>query len=79
MNFLKGARKAVTNAASNVVGTVTGTVTGNDTTSRLYGDESLWWVFNEKGNIHSETPADLERKKMIAHVGILNIVFQTQH
>jgi len=23
----------------------------------LYGDESLWWVFNDKGNIHSETSA----------------------
>ena len=33
-------------------------VTGNDTTSRLYGDETLWWVFNDKGNIHSETQAE---------------------
>jgi hypothetical protein len=23
----------------------------------LYGDEVLWWVFNDKGNIHSETQA----------------------
>ncbi|HXC06683.1 MAG TPA: T9SS C-terminal target domain-containing protein, partial [Bacteroidia bacterium] len=24
---------------------------------RLYGDETLWWVFNDKGNIHTETNA----------------------
>ncbi|MGC6428039.1 MAG: hypothetical protein ACON4Y_01630 [Flavobacteriales bacterium] len=24
----------------------------------IYGDETLWWVFNDKGNIHSETGAD---------------------
>jgi hypothetical protein len=24
---------------------------------RLYGDEALWWVFNDKGNIHTETNA----------------------
>jgi hypothetical protein len=24
---------------------------------RLYGDETLWWVFNDKGNIHTETGA----------------------
>lgn len=23
--------------------------------ARLYGDATLWWVFNDKGNIHSET------------------------
>lgn len=23
----------------------------------LYGDQTLWWVFNDKGNIHSETGA----------------------
>ncbi len=33
-------------------------VTGNDTTSELYGDETLWWVFNDKGNIHTESEAD---------------------
>ncbi len=25
--------------------------------SRLFGDQTLWWVFNDKGNIHSETNA----------------------
>lgn len=25
---------------------------------RLFGDETLWWVFNDKGNIHTETGAD---------------------
>lgn len=24
----------------------------------LYGDENLWWVFNDKGNIHTETGAE---------------------
>ena len=24
----------------------------------IYGDQTLWWVFNDKGNIHSETGAD---------------------
>lgn len=24
---------------------------------QLFGDQSLWWVFNDKGNIHSETGA----------------------
>lgn len=24
----------------------------------VYGDQTLWWVFNDKGNIHSETGAD---------------------
>lgn len=23
--------------------------------ARLFGDQTLWWVFNDKGNIHSET------------------------
>jgi hypothetical protein len=26
-----------------------------DRRSHLYGDETLWWVFNDKGNIHTET------------------------
>ncbi|MEW6469291.1 MAG: T9SS C-terminal target domain-containing protein [Bacteroidota bacterium] len=25
--------------------------------AKLYGDETLWWVFNDKGNIHTETGA----------------------
>ena len=24
----------------------------------MFGDETLWWVFNDKGNIHTETGAD---------------------
>lgn len=26
--------------------------------AKLYGDETLWWVFNDKGNVHSETGAE---------------------
>ncbi len=26
-----------------------------DCKNRLFGDQTLWWVFNDKGNIHSET------------------------
>lgn len=26
--------------------------------ARLFGDETLWWVFNDKGNIHSESGAE---------------------
>ena len=29
-----------------------------DRTVSLYGDETHWWVFNDKGNIHTETNAD---------------------
>jgi len=25
---------------------------------RLYGDQTLWWVYNDKGNIHTETGGD---------------------
>jgi hypothetical protein len=25
---------------------------------RLFGDETLWWVYNDKGNIHTETNGD---------------------
>ena len=28
---------------------------GNDRRVTLYGDETHWWVFNDKGNIHTET------------------------
>lgn len=31
---------------------------GNDRTVTLYGDQNYWWVFNDKGNIHTETGAD---------------------
>ena len=33
-------------------------VSGEDSLARLYGDETLWWVFNDKGNIHTESEAD---------------------
>lgn len=26
--------------------------------AKLYGDKTLWWVFNDKGNIHTETGAE---------------------
>lgn len=29
-----------------------------DRTVTILGDENLWWVFNDKGNIHSETSGD---------------------
>lgn len=25
---------------------------------RLYGDQTIWWVFNDKGNVHSETSGE---------------------
>ena len=30
----------------------------NDRRITLYGDETHWWVFNDKGNIHTETNGD---------------------
>lgn len=30
----------------------------NDRRITLYGDETHWWVFNDKGNIHTETGGD---------------------
>jgi len=30
----------------------------NDRRVTLFGDETNWWVFNDKGNIHTETGAD---------------------
>ena len=30
----------------------------NDRRVTLYGDETNWWVFNDKGNIHTETGGD---------------------
>lgn len=29
----------------------------NKETDVLYGDETIWWVYNDKGNIHTETQA----------------------
>ncbi len=31
---------------------------GNDRTVRLFGDQTYWWVFNDKGNVHTETGGD---------------------
>ena len=33
-------------------------VTGNNDDAALFGDQTLFWIFNDKGNIHSETEAD---------------------
>ena len=33
-------------------------ITGNNNEAALFGDQTLWWVFNDKGNIHTETEAD---------------------
>lgn len=30
----------------------------NDRTLTLYGDQTFWWVMNDKGNIHSETNSE---------------------
>lgn len=30
----------------------------SDRTVTLYGDQTVWWVMNDKGNIHTETGAD---------------------
>ncbi len=33
-------------------------VSGSNDNARLYGDQTLWWIFNDQGNIHSETEAE---------------------
>ena len=33
-------------------------ITGDNDEAALFGDQTLWWVFNDKGNIHTETEAD---------------------
>jgi len=33
-------------------------ITGDNEDAELYGDQTLWWIFNDKGNIHTETEAD---------------------
>jgi len=33
-------------------------MTGTNDNAKLYGDQTLWWVFNDKGNIHTETEAE---------------------
>ncbi len=33
-------------------------ITGTNDNASLFGDQTLWWVFNDKGNIHTETEAE---------------------
>ncbi|HIG32068.1 MAG TPA: hypothetical protein EYQ09_01300 [Flavobacteriales bacterium] len=33
-------------------------ITGTNDDAALFGDQTLFWIFNDKGNIHSETAAD---------------------
>ncbi|MDC0204879.1 hypothetical protein OAJ65_03710, partial [Flavobacteriales bacterium] len=33
-------------------------ITGTNDNAGLFGDQTLWWVFNDKGNIHTETEAE---------------------
>ena len=33
-------------------------ICGADRRVSLYGDATLWWIFNDKGNIHTETTGD---------------------
>ena len=33
-------------------------ITGTNDNARLYGDQTLFWIFNDKGNIHTETEAE---------------------
>jgi len=33
-------------------------VTGNNDAAALFGDQTLFWIFNDKGNIHGESNAD---------------------
>jgi len=33
-------------------------VSGTNDDAYLFGDQNLWWVFNDKGNIHTESQAD---------------------
>ena len=30
-------------------------MTGNNDNAKLFGDQTLWWIFNDKGNIHNRT------------------------
>ena len=33
-------------------------ITGNDIDAELFGDQNIFWVFNDKGNVHTETEAE---------------------
>ena len=33
-------------------------ITGTNDAAKLYGDQTLFWIFNDKGNIHTETEAE---------------------
>jgi hypothetical protein len=32
-------------------------ISGSNDNARLFGDQTLWWIFNDQGNIHGETEA----------------------
>ncbi|MEE2953631.1 MAG: hypothetical protein VX347_00480 [Bacteroidota bacterium] len=33
-------------------------ITGDNDLAKLYGDQTLYWIFNDKGNIHTESEAE---------------------
>jgi hypothetical protein len=33
-------------------------ITGNNKQAKLFGDQTLFWIFNDKGNVHAETEAE---------------------
>ena len=33
-------------------------ISGSNDNAKLFGDQTLWWIFNDQGNIHSETEAE---------------------
>jgi hypothetical protein len=33
-------------------------ITGNNKDAKLFGDQTLFWIFNDKGNIHTESEAE---------------------
>ena len=33
-------------------------ISGDDIDAELFGDQNLFWVFNDKGNVHTETGAE---------------------
>lgn len=41
-----------------IKGTNTELPCGNDRRVTLYGDQTYWWVFNDKGNVHTESGGD---------------------
>jgi hypothetical protein len=43
---------------ANLFATTKDKVCGSDRRISLFGDETHWWIFNDKGNIHTETGGD---------------------